>query len=404
MRRYVALARLKGGPRLLAGSLLVAPGQAALDLVILLALHHGTGSFAPGGIAVAGATIAYSVSAITQGRLIDRIGIRRVIRSAVLATAAATAALAGAFALQAPTAVLVGLATVLGLSQPATTPAIRTAWLGATKDPDARLTAFSYSAVIQDVGYVAGPALFGLLATAATPTIALVCCGGLTATGALTISSATSPVNPTDPAQRARLRSPVSAVALLAATMAAIGAALATVDVSAPALATQQGQPGLSGVLLAGCFLGSLLGGLAYGARSWHSSTTRRLLACAATFAALLVLPALAPSLATTAVALVITGLPVGATLATAYLLAGDLLPADRTTLGFSLFNLALNLGGAVGYALGAQVAAHHSASTGFLLGAGAASVAALGAALLSVMHHAHGDGPERATSPQRAS
>ncbi|MGB0095977.1 MAG: hypothetical protein WBP81_25995, partial [Solirubrobacteraceae bacterium] len=85
MRRYLALARLPNGRRLLAGSLLVAPGQAAVDLVILLAVHHSSGSFGPGGAAVAAGTIAFSVSTIVQGRLIDRIGIRRVPGPAALA-------------------------------------------------------------------------------------------------------------------------------------------------------------------------------------------------------------------------------------------------------------------------------------------------------------------------------
>ena len=74
-----------------------------------------------------------------------------------------------------------------------------------------------------------------------------------------------------------------------------------------------------------------------------------------------------------------------GATLTTAYLLAGDLVPEDSTTVGFSLLTLALNAGAAAGYALGAQIAAHGSADDGFLLGAGAAIVAAFGAAGLGL-------------------
>jgi MFS family permease len=143
MRRYLALARLPNGPRLLAGSLLVAPGQAAIDLVILLALHHATGSFGPGGSAVAAGTTAFSVSTIAQGRLIDRFGISRVLRPAALALAAATAALAAAVALGSAPALLIGLSALLGLSQPATGPAARTAWTAAATDADARATAFS---------------------------------------------------------------------------------------------------------------------------------------------------------------------------------------------------------------------------------------------------------------------
>jgi MFS family permease len=385
MRRYLALARLPNGPRLLAGSLLVAPGQAAIDLVILLALHHATGSFGPGGSAVAAGTTAFSVSTIAQGRLIDRFGISRVLRPAALALAAATAALAAAVALGSAPALLIGLSALLGLSQPATGPAARTAWTAAATDADARATAFSYCSVTQDVGFVAGPALFGLLATAATPSISLACCGALIATGARAISSATATPTLAGRVVPARARDLLPSVAPLAAVMVALGAALGAVDVSAPAFATQHGQAGLAGVLLAASSFGSLLGGLAYGARSWSGPTTNRVLSCAAVFAAMLVLPALAPTTAAAAAGLLIAGARMGATLTTAYLLAGDLVPENRTTVGFSLLTLALNAGAAAGYALGAQIAAHGSAADGFLLGAGAAIVAASGAAGLGL-------------------
>ena len=385
MRRYLTLARLPNGRRLLAGSLLVAPGQAAVDLVILLALHHATGSFGPGGIAVAAGTIAFSLSTLVQGRLIDRIGIRRVLGPAALTLASATAALATALALGAAPALLIALSAVLGLSQPATGPAARTAWTTAATDTDTRTTAFSYCSVTQDVGFVAGPALFGLLATAATPVISLACCAALIAAGALAIGSTTAAPIPGLRATPAGPRDLLRSVALLAAAMVAFGAALGAVDVSAPALATQHGQPSLAGVLVAAPSLGSLLGGLAYGARSWSSPASHRLLACAAAFGALLVLPALTPVPAAAAVGLLIAGGAMGATLSTAYLLAGDLVPADRMTVGFSLLTLALDAGAAVGYAVGGQLAAHGSAADGFRLGASAALLAAFVAAGLAV-------------------
>ena len=385
MRRYLALARLPNGRRLLAGSLLVAPGQAAVDLVILLAVHHSSGSFGPGGAAVAAGTIAFSVSTIVQGRLIDRIGIRRVLGPAALALMTATAALAVAVALGAAPALLIALSAVLGLSQPATGPAARTAWTTAATDADTRTTAFSFCSVTQDVGFVAGPALLGLVATAATPVISLACCGALIATGTLAISSASTAPIPVGRSVPAHARDLLQSVGPLAAMMVALGAALGAVDVSAPAFASQDDQPSLAGVLIAACSLGSLLGGLAYGARSWTSPATHRLLACATALGALLLLPALAPAPATAAVGLLVAGAPMGATLTTAYLLAGDLVPENRTTVGFSLLTLALNAGAAAGYALGAQIAAHGSADDGFLLGAGAAIVAAFGAAGLVV-------------------
>lgn len=308
-----------------------------------------------------------------------------MLRPAAIALATTTAGFVAAAALAAPLALLIGLAAVLGLAQPATGPAARTAWSTAAPDTATRTTAFSYCSVTQDVGFVAGPALFGLLAAAAAPVISLACCAVLIATGALSISSATPVSAWAERGMPGRGRDLLRSTAPLAAVMVALGIALGAVDISAPALAIQHSAPSLAGVLVAASSLGSLLGGLAYGARSWNSQATHRLVACAAVFGVLLVVPALAPTPATAAVALLIAGVPMGATLTTAYLLADDLVPADRRAAGFSLLTLALNAGAAAGYALAAQLTAHLSATGGFLLGTGAALLAALGAVNLAI-------------------
>jgi MFS family permease len=387
VRRYLALARLRNGPRLLVGLLLVAPGQAAVDLVILLALHHITGSFGPGGIAVAAETIAFSISTVIQGRLIDRFGIHGVLVPTALALALATAALTAAVALAPPATLLIGLSVVLGACQPATTSAAASAWMQVTKDdPDARTTAFSFGSVAQEIGFVVGPALFGLLATILTPAVSLACCGGLTSAGALAIGSADAGSNREERGDPVPIWSLLRTVRTLLPVVVAVGFALGTVDVSAPAFASQHGEPKLAGVLVAAGALGGLFGGLAYGARSWKLSAGQRLLVFSALLGLLLVLPALAPTPLIAAAALLIAGAPIGATLTSAYLLAGELLPEDRATVGFSLVTLALTTGAAAGYAIGAQVASHASARHGFLIAAGAAIVGALGAASFSVV------------------
>jgi hypothetical protein len=90
-----------------------------------------------------------------------------------------------------------------------------------------------------------------------------------------------------------------------------------------------------------------------------------------------------------------------GATLTTAYLLASDFVPEDHTTVGFSLLTLALNAGAAAGYALGGQLAAHGSPADGFLLAAGAALLAAFGAASLAGTAAPRGGGSARLISTQ---
>jgi MFS family permease len=385
MRRFVALSRLPNGRRLLAGSLLVAPGQAAVDLVILLALRQAAGSFGPGGLAVAAGTIAFSVSTLVQGRMIDRFGIRRVIATAALALAAATTALAVAVELGGAPALLIGLSALVGLSQPAAGPAARTAWKAVATDQDSRIAAFSYCSVSQDVGFVVGTALFGFIATATTPSISLACCGVLTVTGAIAISSARTTPSRSGPVVPARLHDLLRATGTLLLVMLAIGVTLGAVDVSATAFASQHAQPGLAGVLVAACSFGSLVGGLAYGARSWNAPAGYRLLPCTAALTGALLLPALAPTTTAAAIGLLVAGAPMGASLTTGYLLAAELVPEDRTALGFSLLTLTLNIGAGVGYAFAGRIAGLGSATDGFLVGVGAALLGAFAAAILAI-------------------
>src|SRR4051794_31367615 len=114
MRRFLVLLRAPDGRRLLAGGALVRPGQGATDLVVLLGIHRATGSFALGGAAVAVLTVASSISTVLQGRLIDRLGIRRLFVPMTAGLLAATGALAATLAVRTSAVVLLALAGALG--------------------------------------------------------------------------------------------------------------------------------------------------------------------------------------------------------------------------------------------------------------------------------------------------
>src|SRR5689334_10217524 len=128
MRRFLVLLRVPHGRRLLAGGALVRLGQGATDLVVLLGIHRVTGSFALGGAAVAVLTVASSVSTVLQGRLIDRLGIRRLFVPMTAGLVVATVALGAALAVHASAVVLLALAGALGALFPAAGPPLRTLW------------------------------------------------------------------------------------------------------------------------------------------------------------------------------------------------------------------------------------------------------------------------------------
>lgn len=381
MRRYRALARAPHGPRLLLGAAVFYPGQAALGLVLLLALHHATGSFASAGVAAAANTFAFSVSSLVQGRLIDRRG-TRVLVPVIIACALAIAAIDVALSADASTPVLVLLGGVIGASLPAAGASQRTVWSSLLDDPDERATAFAYQSLAQDAGFVIGPAALGALATTVSPVLALSCCGVLIAAGGATVASVAAPADPGQPSAAASRRSPLRAVARLAAVLSTVGVALGALDVSIAAFATELHRQELAGVLLAAFSVGSLVGGAVYGARSWRSGLHVRLLGCTLALGVLALAPAVAQSIPLGAGALVLAGVPLAATLTTAYLLAADRAPAGRQTEAYALLALTLNGGAALGGALGGQLVAAGSARPGFLL---AVASPLLGAALVAL-------------------
>jgi MFS family permease len=297
---------------MLTGAAVFYPGQAGSGLVLLLAVHRATGSFACAGAAGAASTVGFSLSSIIQGRLLDRRG-TPVLLPPALACRLATAATAGALAAGAGAALLIILAGVFGASFPSAGTSLRTVWSTLLDDADQRATAFAYQSLAQDAGFAIGPSALGALATTVAPELALGCCGALIATGAVLIATVPSPVAVVRPGSDAARRPFLRPLAPLAASLAAVGVALGTIDVSITAFASEHHGQQFAGILLAAFSVGSIAGGVAYGARHWRSGLHVRLLGC------------------TLALAVVALG-AVGPLLGAAILLLGILHPPPMTT------------------------------------------------------------------------
>jgi predicted MFS family arabinose efflux permease len=369
MRRYLTLWSAPGGPRLIAGGILLAPGQAAVDLVLLLALHRSTGSFGPGGVAVAVFTIVNSGANLAQSRLVDRVGALWPLAVCAVAMLAVAGATSAALAAGAAVWAVVVLAGVLGAFLPATGASLRALWSARLPDPDDRVTGFAFVSFSQEIGFIAGPAAFGALATLVSPTAGLLACGASVCAGTLIVASA----GPTrglsgDGEAGSGERPGLGSLAPVAAAIGWLGLGLGAFDVSVPAFAVQHGAASLGGVLLAIGSAGSLVGGAVYGARRWRAGVRARLAVCAAVSAVLLLGPAASQALGLMAAALFVACAPLSATLTTGYLFADERAPASRSTEAFALVGLALNAGVAIGNAVAGRLVSHGTANHGFLI------------------------------------
>jgi predicted MFS family arabinose efflux permease len=380
MRRYRRLWRAPGAPRLIIGAVLLAPGQAAVDVVLLLALHRASGSYAAGGIAVAAFTVVGAATSLLLGRLLDRAADLRLLSAAAVALLVVLGALCVALHLGAPAGALIALAGLAGIPFPPTIPVIRARFAARFTDPAERATAFAFCSLVQDAGFLAGPAAFGALAAAVSPIAGLLASGLSVAAGTLIVATRAAPPPPEPAATEDAFQARAVLLAPLAPVLAAmvcLGGALGALDVSASSFAIQHGAPALAGVLLAASSAGSVAGGLAYGAREWRGSLPARFRVLALSAAALLALPLLAGGVPVMAALLAISGVPAAATLTTAYLRCEADAPAGRRTEAFALAALALNGGVAAGNAVAGQIASAGSARFGFLLVSGCALASA---------------------------
>lgn len=242
-----------------------------LGLAIVLFVYERTGSFASAGAVSAAYGFAAAIGSPVQGRLIDRAGQTRVIVSAAAIAATGGAALIGLGLAGAPVGVLWLPAVVLGLANPQLSAALRGLWPDLLGDsPEAVRTALALDAIVLETVFIGGPLLAGVLVAVASPAAALVAGVALAAAGALAFASS--------PPSRAwhgtlterSLLGPLVAPGMRTLLLAALplGFALGTLEVALPAFGVAEGDPSLGGYVIAAMSVGSVVAGVAYGARA----------------------------------------------------------------------------------------------------------------------------------------
>jgi MFS family permease len=382
LHRYAPVLHAPHALSLAAGSYVSRAGQAGGSLAVLLAVRHATGSFGAAGTA-AGLTAACAAgSRVLQGRLMDRLGHARVLLPLTLVQLLMNGALAVAVAERAGALLLIVLSALLGATLPAVSAMMRTLWALLLPDEDLRTVASTLESLVTELSFMTGPALAGVLATAVSPTAALIAMGALTAAGTAVVT-ATGPSrawrpHPREHADGGALARPLVAPVTIAL---AIGLAAGAVDVSAPAFATLHHAPGATGALLAIWAAGSLVGGVWYGARHWRpASRELRLVGCLTVFTLGLALLPLASSPLGLGALLVLTGLPIAPALTTVYLLVDERVPRERVTEAFAWVSSALPAGASLGTVLAGWIVAGASPRAGFLTGAALSLLAILAA------------------------
>lgn len=271
LARYHVLLQAREVREIFAASLIGRLPIGITGLAILLYVQQSRGSFAQGGAATACYVAGLSVAAPILGRFIDRYGPRGVLSVAALLFPAALIALV--WAVDQLGALAMAFAVAAGATFPPITVCMRTFFRQRLADEMQLATAYSLESVLIEFIFILGPLFVALFVALASPATAVYFAAGSGCIGAL-LFLRSSAVRSWRIEERTvshllgPLRGPrfVSLIAVVLCFSAAFG----FLEIAATAYATEREQPALAGLLLGLMSVGSALGGLAYGSRSWR--------------------------------------------------------------------------------------------------------------------------------------
>ncbi len=361
---------------------------AMLTVGALTLITDATDSYAAGGFAAGAVGIGSAVGAPLLGYLADRIGQRPVLLVAAVLNSLAIISLivVGQFGSPAPGVELVpalAASFLMGATSPQIGPLARVRWMALTQErrPADLDTALSYESTADELTFVLGPALVGLLASLIAPwlplglaavlTIMFVTAFAVHPTGQAVIPLNRRPRTAVDARQAARPRKGWSKTAFLVALpvlgMVSMGTFFGSVQTALIAFAGTFDAETSAGLLYAVMGVSSAVGALsvAYWPQRFRHPLRWALSAAAMGAAALLLfVPQDIPLML---VVLLVLGLPVGPTMVTIFSIGSVVAPGHLMGTVMTLLASGIVAGTALGATLTGTLA-ESSGSAAFIV------------------------------------
>ncbi|MFF7992568.1 MFS transporter [Kitasatospora xanthocidica] len=327
--------RLTGG-RVLLWSLLGRLPNAMSPIGTLLLVSRNTGSVWSGSLVAGALAGGQAIGGPIVGRLADRRGQRTVGLVAALTNAAALVVLVAASERGLALGWQVAPAALTGLSVPLVGPLSRSRWVRlAAGEPELTSALLSLDGIVDEVSFTAGPALVGVLATAASPAVGLLTAAALAGVCAVLFAlhptAAPGVPAPSHPQNRSAGRLLSTPYVLLLAGTALLGACFGSVQVGITATTEALGRPGTAGLVYGFMGCTSSIAGIATASMPARRGLPGRLRASSALlFAASCVLFPAGGSLAALAAAIGLLGVAVAPQIITMFGLVERTVPAAR--------------------------------------------------------------------------
>jgi MFS family permease len=380
VRRYLEILRAPYVGALVSSALLARLPIGINALAIVLYLREQTGSFAIAG-AVSGTLAAGSgIGAPVQGRLVDRVGARRVLLPLAVVHAVALGAIVGLSELDAPTVALLLCGFAAGFAIPPTSSVLRSQWTNLL-EPRLHQAAYALDSTMIELIFISGPLLTAAITAIASPAAALI----ISAVAVITGTAIFTTLPPT----RAIEISPHETKGLLGAlaspgvrtlvlTSLPAGVGIGILEVGIPAFSREEGAAAAAGVLLAIWSLGSGIGGLLYGTLPRRAGLHRTHLLVGALLPVTLLPLAVAPSVWVMALLVIPAGCCIAPLLATRNELVSGVAPPGMRTEAYTWPITAFVGGIAVGAALAGALVEGPGWRFAFVVAAGFAAFGAL--------------------------
>ncbi|MFE4227346.1 MFS transporter [Arthrobacter sp. NPDC056886] len=388
---------------------------AMLTVGALTLVTSVTGSYAVGGAAAGAVGIGSALGAPVLGVLADRLGQRRVLLvSAFANTVAIVALILAAYLIPgaqdlAPAVPVLVAAFVAGASCPQVGPLARVRWMALTSRTSGRGaaansadldTALSYESTADELTFVLGPALVGILASLLAPWLPLALAAALTvvlvpafavhpthhavvrttrrpssgqavepaagsASGLAPAAAGDRNPDARTAAQRART---FAAVALPVLAMVCMGTFFGSTQASLSSFSASFATSELAGLLYAAMGLSSAAAALSVAYWPRRLTVNVRWIACAGLMAGLALLLLLPTTALPMVLVLLVLGLPVGPLMVTVFAIGGLVAPAGKLGTVMTALASGIVAGTALGSSIAGQLAQNFGYSTSFLV------------------------------------
>ncbi|SDB79838.1 Predicted arabinose efflux permease, MFS family [Raineyella antarctica] len=380
---YRRLVELSGRPFLVVGFLSRLPASMG-QMGTLTLVSQTAGSYAAGGLAAGVLGVSTALGSPVFGALTDRYGQRRIVLLQGLASSLGFVGLVLA-ARSGAVGLLLVAAAVAGFFVPQVGVMARVRWRALVhrppvhdpsdhrpqdhshqrraESPESVLsTAYAYESIVDELGFVLGPALVGIMVAVGDPSVAVLSvCALLLVFGSAFAMHPTGAIVPRGGAGRRGPRGPAGGLVMVSVAMFALGCLFGSLQTATTSFAGERGDPGLAGLLYALSGIGSALAG--YGVprlpAGWGLLARLRLFA-------LLMLPlslplVLAPTLVGYGAGLLVLGTCMAPYMITCFTLVERVVRPEQLGAATSLLPATVN----IGYAVAASVAGAASDASG---------------------------------------